>query len=155
MMHWMMQVLRGLGVAVVLTLSACHGDLPWHHAPAEPVPTKSTPKVTLDIDLTTLEVSVVEPEGARVCSLCTDKLREKYGPACEKAPEAGIPICAGLVNATVQNFSTLTLMRSHWNPYCVTVGTQIIGGTPVTTQLCICQPTDPPSVCQGRAWWYQ
>jgi hypothetical protein len=126
--------------------------MPWSKA-AEPVRAQATPTVTVEIDVETLEVKVVKPEGARVCSLCTQQLRDKYGPACEKAPEAGIPICAGLVDASVQDIRFITLARSNKNPYCFTIGSQNIGGTDISTQLCLCAPTDPPGTCPAPAWY--
>ena len=139
--------------AAALLLSACNGK-PYWQKPVEVVPTQPAPKVVLDINVDTLEINVVEPAGARPCSLCTKELSEKYGPTCEKAPEAGIAICAGLANATVQNFGQIFLARSHKNPYCVTIGSQNIGGTSVATQLCFCQPSDAPK-CPPPTAWYQ
>ena len=138
-------------VAAAMALSACAASHPRTNA-VEPVPAQAAPKVTIEIDVDTLEVRLVQPEGARNCSLCTPELQSKYGSACEKAPQAGIPICAGLVDATVQELGMITLARSHKNPYCVTIASSIVGGTSIATQLCFCQPTDPPGACPAPAW---
>jgi hypothetical protein len=153
MMLWTRSVswrLRGIAVTVMM-LSACAGYSPEEKS-GGPVSTQETSKLTLEIDVETLEVTVAQPQGARTCSLCTQELQSKYGSACERAPKAGIPICAGLFDANVQELHFITLARSSKNPYCFTIGSSNVGGTDLVTQLCLCQPTDPPGACPAPAW---
>jgi hypothetical protein len=154
MMRWTRSIFwRSRGIAVtVMMLSACAGYSPEKKS-AEVVPVEAAPKLTLEIDVETLEVRIAQPQGARTCSLCTPQLQSRYGRACEKAPQAGIPVCAGLVDSTVQDLEFITLARSSKNPHCMTVGSTNVGGTDVVTQLCICLPTDPPGACPAPAWY--
>jgi hypothetical protein len=109
-------------------------------------------KILLQLDPETLELVVVQPQGARPCTLCSPELAEKYGPRCERAREAGENVCLGLVDATVQDLNQVTLARSSKNPVCITIASQTIGGTDTATQLCLCQPTDPPGRCPAPIW---
>jgi hypothetical protein len=118
-----------------------------------PVPLKEpTRTVQVEIDLDTLEVRPVGPEGVRSCNVCTKALEERYGPKCERAPQAGYNLCAGLIDATVDEVRQIGVLASQKNPYCITIASTIVGGTVRTTQLCYCQPTDPPGSCPAAVW---
>jgi len=119
----------------------------------DPIPVKeATRTIKVEIDLDTLEVQAVGPEGVRACNLCTKALEAKYGPKCEGAPKAGFNLCAGLIDATVAEVRQVGLIRSLKNPYCVTIATTIVGGTQRATQVCYCQPNDPPGTCPAPMW---
>lgn len=121
-------------------------------ADAAPVPIQETRTVQVAIDLDTLEVKPVGPAGVRSCNLCTKALEAKYGPKCESAPKAGLNLCAGLIDATVDDIRQIGVLGSHKNPYCVTIASSIVGGTVRTTQLCYCLPTDPAGTCPAAVW---
>jgi hypothetical protein len=116
------------------------------------VPVDPPPKtIKIEIDLETLKYQVVEPKGARACSLCTAALEKEFGKGCEGAIKKNVNICQGLVNATVQDLNHIILLRSRKNPYCITVASGNYGGTDVASQLCFCLPTD--TNCPARAWY--
>jgi hypothetical protein len=117
-----------------------------------PVPIQETRTVQVEIDLDTLDVKPVGPEGVRSCNLCTKTLEAKYGPKCEGAPKAGLNLCAGLIDATVDDMRQIGVLASHKNPYCVTIASTIVGGTVRATQLCYCLPTDPAGSCPAPMW---
>jgi hypothetical protein len=124
--------------------------------PTDPVPVpKATTKILLELDIQTLTFRVVQPYGARPCQLCTQALEEKFGKGCELAPREGINLCSGLIDSTVQDLAQIMLIRSHKNPFCITIASTVVGGSDVATQLCLCGPTDPkpPSnVCPAPMW---
>lgn len=129
------------------------GPMPAPVADPAPVPIKEpTRTVQVEIDLDTLDIKPVGPEGVRSCNLCTKALEAKYGPKCEGAPKAGLNLCAGLIDATVDEVRQIGVLGSHKNPYCVTIATSIVGGTARATQLCYCLPTDPAGACPAGVW---
>ena len=118
------------------------------------VPLDKAPKtIRIDIDVETLKYEVVEPRGARPCSLCTAALEKEFGKGCEGAIKKNINICQGLVNATVQDLNHIILMRSSKNPYCITIASGNYGGTDVSRQLCFCTAADKPGACPAPAWY--
>jgi hypothetical protein len=113
-----------------------------------PISVEPTKKILVEIDFDTLNYRVVEPKGARTCQLCSPRLAKIYGKDCAGARDK-INICAGLVNATVQDLNQILLLRSHKNPTCVTIGSTNVGGTDVVTQLCMCNPGEN---CPAQMW---
>ncbi len=68
------------------------------------------------------KLTVYDKDGnpATACKLCTPELEEKFGPYCGKAtPENNI--CDSLTTSTVQDVDTVVIMKSHKNPYCLTI----------------------------------
>jgi hypothetical protein len=120
--------------------------------PAADTEFAKTGRVLFELDWDTLDLKIVKPEGVQSCQLCTAEIERKYG-SCDKAHENGINVCYGLVNATVQGLSTITVIRSRRNPECITISRQIIGGEERITQFCRCLPTDPPGVCPAPYWF--
>jgi len=114
-----------------------------------PVP-KPTNKILLEIDIEKLDFRVVYPYRARPCQLCTQDYAAKYGKGCEEAARDGINICAGLVDATVQDLAQIMLIRSHKNPLCITIASTVVGGTDVATQLCLC--LEGETTCPAPMW---
>lgn len=136
-----------VGVAASLLLSSAHAQDKYQQI----VPVSPAPKtIKVEINVETLEYKVVEPAGARPCSLCTAKLEAELGKGCEKAAEKKINICQGLVNATVQDVNHIILLRSHKNPFCFSIVSGNYGGTDIVQQLCICGPGEN---CPAPAWY--
>lgn len=141
-------------LAAIAALTGCESLRPGSGGTYEPAgePAAEPGKILLQLDPETLELKLVSPEAGRPCTLCSRELAEKYGPRCERAREANVNICLGLVDATVQDLNQVTLAKSSKNPVCITIASQTIGGTDVATQLCLCQPTDPPGACPAPVW---
>ena len=114
-----------------------------------PISVKPTNRIVVEIDVDTLDYRVIYPQGARTCQLCSRALAERYGRSCERAAQDNINICAGLVDATVQDLNQIMLLRSQKNPSCFTIASTNVGGTDVVTQLCLCNPGER---CPAQMW---
>lgn len=68
------------------------------------------------------------------CQLCTEQLEKKYGDKCInlRPGELSPDLCAGLSDVTINDVKTITIVRSHKNPRCVTV----IGGDGIPKSKC-------------------
>jgi hypothetical protein len=114
-----------------------------------PISVRPTTKILLEIDANTLNYKVIQPEGARNCRLCSAQLAAKYGKDCAGAAKDNINICAGLVQATVQDLNQIMLLRSHKNPTCFSLGSSMTGGSDVVTQFCLCNTNE---TCPAPMW---
>ena len=81
-------------------------------------------EAVLAIDLNGKAV-ILDKQGKHIpaCQVCNEKMEEIYGSHCEQADQRNI--CGALTKATVQEVETITLIRSHKNPTCMSV---ILGG---------------------------
>lgn len=74
---------------------------------------------------------VIDPEGRQIvvdrngkpvkaCRLCDEKLSDRYGKRCEKAPESA-NICPGSTQTTLRDLSSVSILH-HTGSFCYTVG---------------------------------
>jgi hypothetical protein len=141
-----------LGRSIVMLALAevlCLAPVQANDVDPRPISVKPTKKIVVEIDVDTLNYRVIEPEGARNCQLCSQQLAKKYGKDCAGAVRDNINICAGLVDATVQDLNQIMLLRSRKNPSCFTIATTRVGGTDVVTQFCMCNPGER---CPAQMW---
>lgn len=81
-------------------------------------------------------------EKLKKCSLpCPEELQKKYGFKCPEVKEENV--CVGLIDATVVNVETLTIIQSVHNPYCY----DVIDSRGNRYEKCYCYPGEIHPKC--------